>query len=103
MGRTTPTYRDRVQALRQRWRAFRRGLRRRDQAPFDRLFEHARQYADAGGHLNPTTVEPVVLLSMALGQQREIAQLRERLDALEEQLNAGDAAGGDRDGHATDG
>ena len=52
MGRTNPTYRDALRAIEERWTEFRRALRRRDQPRFDRLFEYAREHADASGLLN---------------------------------------------------
>ncbi len=84
MGRTNPTYRDALRALEDRWGAFRRALRRRDQPRFDRLFEYAREHADAGGLLNHA--DPVVpaLVSVALEQERRLDALEERVAALEE-------------------
>jgi len=52
MGRTNPTYRDALRAIEERWAEFRRALRRHDQPRFDRLFEYAREHADASGLLN---------------------------------------------------
>jgi len=80
MGRTNPTYRDQVRAIQERWGAFRRGLRRRDQPHFDRLFEHGRQYADAAGYQNPTDPMVALLVSITLTQERRIAELEQRLD-----------------------
>ena len=52
MGRTNPTYRDALRAIEERWTEFRRALQRRDQPRFDRLFEYAREHADASELLN---------------------------------------------------
>lgn len=52
MGRTNPTYRDVLTGIEERWRDFRRALRRRDQVRFDDLFTYARTHADASGLLN---------------------------------------------------
>ena len=49
MGRMNPTYRDALRAIEERWADFRRALRRRDQPRFGRLFEYAREHADASG------------------------------------------------------
>lgn len=84
MGRTNPTYRDTLRALEQQWGDYRRALRRRDQARFDRLFEHARRGADAASYLNHEDPMRVALVSIALGQQAEIEALEARVDALEE-------------------
>lgn len=83
MGRTNPTYRDLLRALEERWRPYRRVLRRRDRPHFDRLFEHARAHADAGGHLNePEPMRPA-LVSVALEQERRLAELERRVSELE--------------------
>lgn len=88
MGRTNATYRDLLRAVESRWSDSRRALRREDQAAFDRLFEHARAHADAGGLQNYQRVEVTVLVSVALEQQKRIDDLEDRLDHLEADLNA---------------
>ena len=83
MGRTNPTFRDRLERLRADWSDYRRALRRRDEPHFDRLFEHARAHADACGYLNHDSPIVPVLLSVALEQQAKIAALEDRVAALE--------------------
>ncbi|WP_129113175.1 hypothetical protein [Halegenticoccus tardaugens] len=80
MGRTNPTYRDVIRTTEGRWADYRRALRRRDRPHFDRLFEHARAHADAGGYLNHQFVELPILLSVALEQEKRIASLEARLE-----------------------
>ena len=87
MGRTNPTYRDMLRAMEDRWSDYRRALRRDDQAAFDRLFGHARGYADAGGMQNHQSVEIAVLVSIVLAHQRKLDDLEDRLDTLEDDLN----------------
>ena len=82
MGRTNPTYRDRLTALEDEWGPFRRALRRGDQQRFDRLFAHARDRADAAGHLNHADPLAPVWMAIALEQESRIAELEERVDAL---------------------
>jgi len=79
MGRTNPTYRDSLRRLEDDWRPFRRGLRRRYQDDFDRLFERARDHADAAGYANGTDPEFAFLLSVLLAQEHELRTLRERV------------------------
>jgi len=88
MGRTNPTFRDLLTSLEDDWQEYRRALRRPDQDRFDRLWEEARQHADAGGYLNHQNPMVVVLFSMLLAQQRRIEDLEaelegERSDATE--------------------
>lgn len=81
MGRTNPTYRDRLTTIEQEWQAYRRGLRAREQAHFDRLFEHGRDYAHAAGYLNYSDPMVPLLISMLVAHERELAALREQAEA----------------------
>ena len=90
MGRTNPIYRDALRATEERWAGFRRSLRRRDQPQFDRLFEYAREHADASGLLNhPNPLLPA-LLSIDLGQEGGLDDHEERLEELEAAVAARD-------------
>lgn len=84
MGRTNPTYRDRLDSLEREFESYRRGLRASEQEHFDRLFEHGRTYAHAAGYLNHPNPEIPFLLSVLLAQERRLAQLDDRLAALRE-------------------
>lgn len=86
MGRTNRTYRDLVRGTETRWTPYRRALRRRDKAHFDRLFEDARAHADAGGYLNHRTVEIPILVSVVLEHQKRLTELEARSTALEARL-----------------
>lgn len=92
MGRTNPTFRDALRALEDRWQAFRRGLRRRDQGRFDRLFEYARAHADAAGYLNRADTAVPVLFSVALEQERRLDEIEDRIEDLETALRERDDA-----------
>lgn len=84
MGRTNPTFRNVLEAIRSRWGGYRRALRGRDQPHFDRLFEHADAHADAAGYLNADDPMDPILVSMLLEHQRRLAALDERVEALED-------------------
>lgn len=75
MGRTNPTYRDLVRRYEAELGAYRRGLRLEDQAHFDRLFDQARQHADAATYHHDSDLKTMVLLSMLLAHERRIAAL----------------------------
>lgn len=83
MGRTNPTYRDRLESLEREWRGYRRALRARDQEEFDQLFEHGREYAHAAGYLNQPSPEIPFLVSVLLAHERELAALDTRLETIE--------------------
>jgi len=56
MGRTVPTFVQLIQQAVERWKKFRRALRREDQPHFDRLFVRVRCYTQAATyqcHDNP--------------------------------------------------
>lgn len=84
MGRTNPTYRLTLRGLQDRWQPYRKALRRADQPHFDRLFEHAREHADAAGYLNHVDPMLPVLVSILLEHERQIAALEDRLDGIDE-------------------
>ncbi|MFB6119379.1 hypothetical protein [Halosegnis sp.] len=83
MGRTNPTFRDRLDGIERAWSDYRRGLRGADQERFDRLFEAARGHADAAGYLNHTEPLFPVLVSILLAHRRELDRLQARVETLE--------------------
>ena len=84
MGRTNPTYRDRLSGLEQEWGHYRRALRISDQPHFDQLFEQGRTYAHAAGYLNHPTPEIPLLLSILLAHERRLAELQDRIDDIDD-------------------
>jgi len=86
MGRTNPTYRDALRAIEERWADFRRALRRRDQPRFDRLFEYAREHADASGLLNHQNPLLSALVSIDLEQESRLDEHEQRLEDIERAL-----------------
>ena len=72
MGRTNPTYRDALRRTEERWSAYRRALRRRDQPHFDRLFEQAHEHVDAAGYLNHESPEIPLFVSVLLEHERRL-------------------------------
>lgn len=75
MGRTNPTYRDLIRRYEANLAAYRRGLRLDDQAHFDRLFDQARQHADAATYHHDSDPETMLLLSILLAHERRLASL----------------------------
>jgi hypothetical protein len=80
MGRTNPTYRNYLQQFEERCSPFRRALRRQYKPAFDEVFEHAQQHSDAAGYLNSRNPELAVLLSILIGQQHELREIREAVE-----------------------
>jgi len=88
MGRTNPTYRDRLARLEERWADYRRALRRPDGEHFDRLWTHAADHADAAGHQHDERALDLALVSVLLAHERRLAALDERIAALDERAAA---------------
>jgi hypothetical protein len=83
MGRTVPTLVQLVEQTEQRWAKFRRGLRKEDQAHFDRIFDRLRFNMQAGAYLCHDSPMETILFSIALDHEM-------RLHAIETILqNAG--------------
>lgn len=89
MGRTNPTFRDRLGSIEDNWQDYRRALRRSDQNRFDDLWEDAREYADAASNQNHQNPMPVVLFSMVLAHEQRIEELEAELEASRDD-NAGE-------------
>jgi hypothetical protein len=87
MGRTVPTFRQRIEEATQHWAKFRRALRREDQAYFDRLFLSVRSYTQAATYQCSENTMEAILLSIALDQEKRIAAL-ERLVQMERNNHA---------------
>jgi hypothetical protein len=105
MGRTNPTFRDTLEAVRGDWDRYRRGLRRDQTDAFDALFADAEAHADASGYLNAREPLVPILVSMLLEQQLTVRDLEERVVALEERIERRDACsdGTERAGEPTAG
>jgi hypothetical protein len=86
MGRTVRTYRDAVRIEEARWKDFRRTLRQSQKERFDRIFDYARGFADAGTMMVTPRIIEVVLLSAILEMLRELDEVRERVQILEEKI-----------------
>src|ERR1700676_1013948 len=83
MGRTVPTFVQLIQQAAERWKKFRRALRREDHEHFDRLFVRVRYYTQAATYQCHDNPMEAILLSIALDQEK-------RLNAVEKVLqNAG--------------
>ncbi|MDJ1431180.1 hypothetical protein [Halostagnicola sp. A-GB9-2] len=102
MGRTNPTYRDAIASLESEWGPMRRALRREYQGDFDRLFDRARNFADAAGYANATDPERALLLSLLLAHEVEHRRLCDRLAKTEARLGALESADATREADGID-
>jgi hypothetical protein len=71
----------------QEWQKFRRALRKEDQQVFDQLFEKARLHVEAGGNASRPWSFDIILVSMLLEQEKELVELRSRMEGYDEEEN----------------
>ena len=86
MGRTVRTFRDGVRIEESRWKDFRRTLRPSQREQFDRIFDAARGFADAGTMMVPPRILEVILLSAILEMFGELEDIQRRVKVLEQQI-----------------
>lgn len=91
MGRTVLPFSKVLEQEVEQWRKFRRGLRKEDQAFFDRLFEKARLHVQAGVYASTPWPFETILLSILLEHEKALAEMRSRLKALEENGGSGES------------
>ncbi len=98
MGRTNPTYRAFLDSYEREFDDYRRALRRRHQDDFDRLFDGAREFADAAGYATHLDRDVLVLVSMLLAHEERLREQAAELERLRAAVDTGsdaDAAAGD--------
>ncbi len=83
MGRTLLPFRPALEQEISSWKRYKHGLGSKEQKFFDILVQYARQHADAGSLAARPLLSEVILLSIALEQQKCIVALEARLHDLE--------------------
>jgi hypothetical protein len=86
VGRTVPSYRQVLEAEIRRWEGFRKALRGNDLEAFDRMMNACRVFASAGSMATRPILAEAMFMSILLNQQKELNEIRERLERLEGQL-----------------
>ena len=82
MGRTIPSANQYLIQEQESYSRFRRALRRSDQLALDELFTAARRHAAAQAYASHALPFEVALLSMLLEEHKEVARLRQMVEAL---------------------
>jgi len=62
---------------------YRRALREEDRQAFDALMNKARRYASASGYQAPADPLDTAVLSMLLGLEKELAEMRRKMRSLQ--------------------
>jgi len=86
LGRTIPSYRRALEDEIAKWGPFRSALRGKELEAFDRMMNACRAYASAGGMATRPVVTEGMFMCILLGMQKEILEIKERLERLERQL-----------------
>jgi hypothetical protein len=83
MGKTVPSYRMAIEDEIHNWKNFRDALpREEEKQSFDTIVDMCRSQVMAGSNAcNPILFEPIVM-SLLLGQQKQIRTLQRKIDAL---------------------
>ncbi|MBC5793461.1 MAG: hypothetical protein H8Z69_05515 [Nanohaloarchaea archaeon] len=83
MGRTNSTYRNHLDELINRFKPFRKALRKENRKHLDTLWEHVHSFASAGDYMNASNPVFPALISIMIGQQKKISELEKRIEELE--------------------
>ena len=83
MGRTVPTWRNRVESELSALNAFRRALNSSDRKALDELMNGVRNRRAAGGMLPSIDVWKPMLISMILESYKKIAELEDTIKELQ--------------------
>jgi hypothetical protein len=91
LGKTVPSYRWALESEIDLWRGFRRALTSdEDKQAFDAIMDMCRNNSMAAGNAcNPILFEPMVM-SILLGQLKNIRQLEKRMEKLVEEMPNGE-------------
>jgi hypothetical protein len=67
------------------WGPYRRALRTADREVYDRMVNHAREFATAGSNLADVDPTTPIMLSILLAQETELVRLRREVERLREE------------------
>ena len=84
MGRTVPTWRNRIESEMTSLEPFRRALNSSDKLVFDELLNGVRKRRTAGGMLPAHDAWKPMLMSMLIECHSRIAELEQRIESLSE-------------------
>ena len=86
MGRTNPTYRNQLDKFIERFKPFKKALRKENKKHLDNLWEKMHQYGSAGSYMNSPNPGPVAVVSMLLGLQKETDRNTRKIEELEHRI-----------------
>ncbi|MBI2139069.1 hypothetical protein HYU13_05750 [Candidatus Woesearchaeota archaeon] len=89
MGRTIIPMRNMVDHTIWEFKKFRDALRKEDGELFDRLMVHPKQHISAITYANSLDVVSMMLLSIALEQEKVIGEMKREIDWIKEESGGG--------------
>jgi len=86
LGRTVVSYRQALEGEIAKWEGFRKALRAEDAEAFDKMMNACRLHASAGSMATRPVLFEAMMMSILLDQEKRIAEIKKRLDRIEERL-----------------
>jgi len=86
MGRTVASYRQALETEIAKWEGFKKALRITDAEAFDQIMNSCRMHASAGSMATRPILLEAMFMSILLSQEREMAEIREKIDRIEKRL-----------------
>lgn len=85
MGRTLATFTQLIEQEVASWRAFRRALRKEDQAFLDALFQAAKYHVAAGSYASKASPFEAMMIAMLIESYKKNTLLEQRICRLEKE------------------
>jgi len=86
MGRTNATYRNHLDNFIQKFKPFRKGLRKENKQFLDKLWEKAHSHAQAAAYMNSANPGLPAIISIILGIQKETIENQEEIENLKQRV-----------------
>lgn len=93
MGRTVATFTQLIYEEMERWKKFRRTLRKEDQEVLDELFSYARYHAQAGSYMSGAIPFESIVISMLIEEHKRVKELERRIKEMEKKDEKGNPEG----------
>lgn len=87
MGRTNATYRNHLDNFINGFKPFRKALRKENKEYLDMLWEKAHRYSSAAAYMNSSKPGLPAMMSIMLGLQRQVEEVKQRLEELEQEID----------------
>lgn len=87
MGRTVLSFNQKILAIEEEWRKFRRALRKEDQEILDELFSFAKYHSAPGAYFSAPNPMDTLFMAMLVELAKEVRKLRLELKAKADREN----------------